>query len=126
MGKLREQWIYEGAFMHNGLTYRKGVNDHSAERLLNDLEPDYEYRPERREPITCKLYNHQEYIGNRDLDSNFHKGSTIGHGKLLYWSIVWHSKSGNATVYPINGKSSRYVSGDVTITIHFNHKKQKS
>jgi hypothetical protein len=118
MGKLREQWTYDREFVYEGKLYRRDEDYVPASILLNRLEPEYEYNPTRRDPIRCHLYNHQDFIGNRDLDWNFHKGFTIGKGKQLYWSLTWH-RTGNATVYPINERSGRWVSGDVEITIHF-------
>lgn len=58
---------------------------------------------------------------NSDLDSDIHKGFTIGKGKTLYWYMVWHG-SGNVTVYRQadgEGLVKRYLSGDQEITIHF-------
>lgn len=58
---------------------------------------------------------------NRDLDSDIHKGFTVGKGKTLYWYMVWH-KSGNVSVYRHSdgeGLVKRYLSGDQEITIHF-------
>lgn len=57
---------------------------------------------------------------NSDMDSNIHKGFTIGKGKTLYWYITW-CKSGNAMVYreTDEGLVKRYVSGDQEITVHF-------
>lgn len=60
-------------------------------------------------------------LTNRDLDSEIHKGFTIGKGKRLYWMMIWH-KSGNVTVYPIDMKlhaSGRWLPGDTEITVHF-------
>lgn len=69
--------------------------------------------------ITCPIYEHQDHIGNRDLDKSIHKGFTIGKGKALYWCMTWHN-SGHVTVYNANGKTTgRYISGDSIITIHF-------
>lgn len=72
-----------------------------------------------RKPLTCKINFHQDYIGNRDLDSNIHKGFTVGRGKTLYWEMIWHASSGNVTVYSIESNSWRYLQGDTEITIHF-------
>lgn len=58
---------------------------------------------------------------NSDMDSDIHKGFTVGKGKTLYWYMVWHN-SGNVTVYRQNdgeGLVKRYLSGDQEITIHF-------
>jgi len=59
---------------------------------------------------------------NADLDSDIHKGFTIGNGRQLYWMMIWHS-SGNVTVYSINEDYSqpkrRWISGDTEITVHF-------
>lgn len=76
---------------------------------------------EKKKPITCPLNFHQDYIGNRDLDWYLHKGFTIGRGKQMYWMIIWHPSSGNATVFTNDDKPirRRYVRGDIEITIHF-------
>lgn len=71
------------------------------------------------EPITCPINFHQEYIGNRDLDKNIHKGFTVGRGKTMYFEMIWHPKSGNVTVYSVSGISWRHIKGDTMITIHF-------
>jgi hypothetical protein len=58
-------------------------------------------------------------LTNCDLDSDIHKGFTIGKGKKLYWYLIWHP-SGNVTVYPADGKMyGRWISGDTEITVHF-------
>ncbi len=59
---------------------------------------------------------------NSDLDGEIHHGFTIGKGKTMYWYMIWHSKSGNVTVYGDKdggGMRRRYLSGDQEITIHF-------
>ncbi len=69
--------------------------------------------------VKCTLNFLQDHTDHRDLDSNVHKGFTIGNGKVMHFMYIWH-RSGNATVYSINGgESGRYVKGDVDITIHF-------
>jgi hypothetical protein len=70
---------------------------------------------------TCEVCFLTENTGtyySSDLDNNFHKGFTIGSGKQLYWELIWHN-SGHVTVYPLSGKSGRYIKGDTVITIHF-------
>ena len=57
-------------------------------------------------------------LTNRDLDSDIHKGFTIGKGKTLYWMMIWHG-SGNVSVYSIETTGKRYLSGDTEITVHF-------
>ena len=59
-------------------------------------------------------------LTNRDLDSNIHKGFTIGKGKQLYWEMIWHS-SGHVTVFSTNPKTKygRYIDGGREITVHF-------
>lgn len=39
MKTLRQQWRFNGRFVHNGLTYCKGINDVSAQTVLNEVEP---------------------------------------------------------------------------------------
>jgi hypothetical protein len=73
----------------------------------------------RREPITCEICHYQDFTDNRDLDSDIHEGFTIGKGKKMYWSMIWHASSGNVTVYAIDDDSRRYISGGSMITIHF-------
>lgn len=69
--------------------------------------------------IKCPICRYQSYTYNRDLDSDIHKGFTIGRGKVMYWCMIWHASSGNVTVYPISESSApRYISGDTEITIH--------
>jgi len=55
---------------------------------------------------------------NGDLDSDIHEGFTVGKGKTMYWTMVWHSW-GNVTVYAINGDGRRWLPGDTEITVHF-------
>jgi hypothetical protein len=57
-------------------------------------------------------------LTNCDLDSDIHKGFTIGKGKTMYWMMIWHS-SGNVTAYSIDTLGKRYLSGDAEITVHF-------
>ena len=69
--------------------------------------------------ITCPLCCYQKYTNNQDLDSDYHKGFTIGtKGRKMYWMMIWHA-SGHATVYSIeNPPRGRWVHGDTIITIH--------
>jgi hypothetical protein len=39
MKSLRNQFLYNGKFTHKGLTYTKGINDSTANKLLNEIEP---------------------------------------------------------------------------------------
>ncbi len=89
----------------------------------NDIEDSKiigEYFENADRTVKCTLNFLQDHTDHVDLDGRIHKGFTIGNGKVLYFMYIWH-KSGNATVYPINGNSinGRYVRGDVPITIHF-------
>lgn len=70
--------------------------------------------------VTCGINVYQDFTYNRDLNPNIHKGFTIGKGKTLYFSMIWH-KSGHVTVYPINGNRGRYIDGGSEITIHWKH-----
>jgi hypothetical protein len=76
--------------------------------------------------IQCKACDLGDIISNEfnypmDLDANLHTGFTIGNkGKIMYWYFIWHSSSGNASIYTsetIMRKS--YIKGDQLITIHF-------
>ncbi len=95
---------------------------HYAVMEVNDIETgDRIYGPwfEREDKtVKCKLCFLQDHTDHRDLDSSVHEGFTIGNGKAMYFMYTWH-KSGNASVFPINGNGRRYVRGDVEITIHF-------
>ncbi len=87
----------------------------------NDVEDSKiigEYFANEDRTVKCTLNFLQDHTDHRDLDADVHKGFTIGNGKILYFMYIWH-RSGNATVYPINGKGGRYVKGDCEITIHF-------
>lgn len=53
---------------------------------------------------------------NADLNTDIHKGFTIGNGKKLYWEMIWHG-SGHVTVFCNDSK--RWISGDTLITVHF-------
>ena len=61
-------------------------------------------------------------LTNADLDSEIHKGFTIGKGKTMYWMMIWH-KSGHVTVFSIREDNTqprrRWISGDTEITVHF-------
>lgn len=62
-------------------------------------------------------------LTNSDLDSDIHKGFTIGNGKTIYWMMLW-SKSGNVTVFSHDKNDHsqprrRWISGDTEITVHF-------
>jgi len=39
MNNLRKDWLLNGRFKHNGLTYVKGVNENSANQILDKVEP---------------------------------------------------------------------------------------
>jgi len=67
----------------------------------------------------CKICFITDNTGTGDMDSDYHKGFTIGDkGKTLYWEMIWHS-SGHVTVFSGLGKSGRWISGDTEITIHW-------
>lgn len=61
----------------------------------------------------------QDYIGG-DLEDGKHLGFTIGKGKKMYWYFIWHSASGNATVYTADiPMDKRYIKNEQLITVHF-------
>ena len=71
--------------------------------------------------ILCPLCSHQQFIDNKDLDSNLHIGFKLiqpngNEGRQMYWSIIWHS-SGHATIYSLDYKR-RWVNGDSMIVIY--------
>lgn len=70
--------------------------------------------------VTCKICYICDNTGlNGDMDSDIHKGFTIGKGKQLYWYMTWHS-SGHVTVYTADEPiRKRWISGDTIITIHW-------
>lgn len=70
--------------------------------------------------IECRICEMQEHILNRDMNSDYHHGFTVGKkGKIMYWYMNWHGKSGNVTIYPQNlNHFPRYISGDAIIRIH--------
>lgn len=71
--------------------------------------------------ITVPLCRLQDYIGNADLDSNYHRGFTVGRGVVMYFMFIWHS-SGTCTVYPKDEKRwPRNLTGNEMITVHFNN-----
>lgn len=52
-----------------------------------------------------------------DLDSDIHKGFTVGtKGRTMYWERIWHSW-GNVTV--ISERGARWLPGDTIVTLHF-------
>jgi hypothetical protein len=72
--------------------------------------------------IKCPLCRHQEYIDNRDLDSDIHLGFKLiqpngKEGRTMYWHIIWH-QSGHATIFSIEGMHRRWVNGDSIIMIY--------
>lgn len=68
----------------------------------------------------CELGDHTGTYYPTDLNSDFHKGFTIGKGKILYWMMIWHGRSGHVTVISKeNPFSKRWIKGDTLITIHF-------
>lgn len=91
---------------------------------LKSGEPYHRENEVWRHPITCPLNRHQQYIGNKDLDFNIHKGFTIGKGKKLYWMMIWWS-TGNATVYGVDDLSPRWVANDTIIKIHFKNENKE-
>ena len=70
----------------------------------------------------CRIYDNTGNGNGGDMDSDIHKGFTIGKGKKLYWMIIWTQK-GNAFVYSMEEDEEfprrRWVGGDQLITIHF-------
>ena len=75
--------------------------------------------------VTCKICYITDNTGfdyPNDLDSEYHKGFTIGKGKKMYWMMIWHPNSGNVTVYSSGDSeypTARWLPGDTEITIHF-------
>jgi hypothetical protein len=107
---LFSQWIAKGKFMHNGMTYVRGVNDDTALKILIPSN-------KKVTGLICFLPSELTLI-NADLDSNIHEGFTIGKGTTMYWMMIWH-KSGNVTVYSRDGLKPRWLPGDTEITVHF-------
>ena len=107
---LFNQWLLNGKFLKNGLTYKVGVNNNSA---IKAMIPD----DKKMIGKVCYLSSNLT-LTNADLDYDFHEGFTIGKGKTLYWMLIWH-KSGHCTVYSKKNVSPRYISGDSIITVHF-------
>jgi hypothetical protein len=69
----------------------------------------------------CDLTDNTGYDCPSDMDSDVHKGFTIGKGKRLYWMMIWHN-SGHVTVFTADGGENmkrRWISGDTIITIHW-------
>jgi hypothetical protein len=67
----------------------------------------------------CKICHYSDYTQTGDLDSDYHKGFTIGkNGKTLYWEMIWHG-SGHVTVFKGIGDAGRWISGDTEIIIHW-------
>lgn len=57
-----------------------------------------------------------------DMDSDIHKGFTVGKGKVMYWYIIFHEKGYGASIYHHeDGKPlvRRWVPSDTEITVHF-------
>lgn len=107
---LYHKWLKNGKFTVNGLTYKVGVNDHSA---IIAMIPAHK----KMIGMVCHLSS-ELTLTNADLDETYHKGFTIGKGKTFYWMILWH-KTGHCTVYSRDAASPRYISGDSIITVHF-------
>ncbi len=78
--------------------------------------------------VTCPICHLGDFTGYvdvnnglkypSDLNSDIHKGFTIGKGKTLYWMMIWHS-SGNVTVVNLKATYKKWISGDTEITIHW-------
>ena len=95
--------------------FTRGINSFGFNEAIQALP-----MKENIESITVPISRHQDYIGNRDIDNKFHKGFTVGRGKVMYWMLIWHN-TGTATVYPIDeNRWPRNLKGDELITIHFN------
>lgn len=80
----------------------------------------------KEKTITCKANEMGNYIvgefgDSRDLDSSIHQGFTVGkRGKKMWWYFIWHSDTGNASIYTGDIPTDRaYIKGDQLITIHF-------
>lgn len=71
---------------------------------------------------TCLIAELSDNTGYRyahDMDSDFHKGFTVGNGKKLYWEIIY-TTGGHARVFRASdGMVGRWVHGSSKITIHF-------
>lgn len=110
--KYFNDWLMNGRFTKNGLTYKRGVNDDTAIKALipSDLKMIGKI---------CHISS-ELTLTNTDLDENYHKGFTVGNGKTFYWMMLWH-KSGHVTVFTKSGDflSSRWLNGDTIITVHF-------
>jgi len=85
---------------------------------IEDTRIEGEYFENTNRTIECTINYLQDHTNNRDLDSDYHKGFTIGKGRNLYWEMIWHG-SGNVTVYSTTTGCKRYIAGDSKITIHF-------
>ncbi len=74
--------------------------------------------PESKKTV-CKICYITDNTQTGDLDSQYHKGFTIGKkGRTMYWEMIWHG-SGHVTVLTGVGHSGRWISGDTEITIHW-------
>jgi len=107
----------------NSETCRRIMLNHQVDFILNNIEKDdsfYYFKTLNSiTQRTCKICFYGDNTGtNGDLDYDIHKGFTIGKGKQLYCELIW-SKNGNVRVYPLSGKSPRWIKGDTEITIHF-------
>lgn len=107
---LFNQWLRNGRFVINGITYRDGINNHSAIKAMIPTN-------KKMTGKVCYLSSDLT-LTNADLDEDFHDGFTIGKGKTLYWMLIWH-KSGHCTVYSRENASPRWINGDTIITVHF-------
>ncbi len=68
--------------------------------------------------VNVEICSLQEQTDNADLNSNIHLGFTIGRGNKMYFLYNWH-RTGNVTVYPIDGGAPRWLPGDTVVKIHF-------
>jgi len=77
---LVREWIEKGKFIHNGYTFRRGINDHSAAEELSKI-------------VVLRITDLASWfdelmcvsMGGKGIPA---RGFTIGHGKALYWYIT--------------------------------------
>lgn len=84
--ELARTWIEKGKFVYNGLTYTRGINEHSACKILSELATLR---------ITDLAFHFDDLMcvsmGAGGIPA---KGFTIGRGKAIYWYVTPMARSG--------------------------------
>jgi len=106
------QWVKDGKFTYEGVTYKRFSNDREAWQVLNSLM--------KGQNITVPICSYQDWTGG-DLDGDIHEGFTVApNGRQGYFMMIWHGW-GNVTIFTYDDKDmrKRWIPGDSLITIYW-------